>query len=249
MAAVLACGPDALLSHRDAGTLWNLLTITGSRIDVTAPRSLDGRPGISLHRARRVHPADRAEVDGIPVTSVARTLLDLAAVVPSRRLERAVDAAKRLQLFDLREIDRLLERSRGRRGRRALIAAIGAYRPSGLLRSELERLFLDAFRDAGLPQPSTNLFVAGEEVDAVWPDSRLVVEFDSHEFHRTRAAFERDRIRDAQLQRAGYRVLRFTHRRLESEPAAIVDTVRALLKVPHNGSSSSPRARRSAARF
>jgi Protein of unknown function (DUF559) len=246
MAAVLACGPGALISHLSAAALWGLLKALGSLIDVTAPRSREGRPGIALHRPRRLHAADRAMVDGIPVTSVARTLLDLAATRPLL-LERAFEAADRLDLLDLRAIEHVLERSRGCPGRPALAALLTDHRgPAPVTRSELERRFLDVRRDAGLPRPSTNLFVAGHEVDAVWPDHRLAVELDSHEFHRTRAAFERDRVRDASLQLAGYRVLRVTHRRLETEPQAIVDTVRELLATSNNWFSH--HARRSEAR-
>jgi very-short-patch-repair endonuclease len=233
MAAVLACGPGALLSHRSGASLWGLIQSDRSAIDVTVIGCRrQRRPRITLHRARKLHPDDRAEVDWIPVTSLARTLLDLAALLPFRRFERAIEEAERLRLFDLRAVAALVERTRGHRGRRALIAAVGAYRPGRLTRSELERLFLDLCRDAGLPTPSTNIFVAEYEVDVVWLEQKLVVELDSREFHLTRAAFERDRIRDATLQLAGYRVLRITHTRLRNEPEAIVDTVRGLLATP-----------------
>ena len=146
-----------------------------------------------------------------------------------RELERAVEAAERLDLFDLDEVDRLLDRSRGRRGRRALRYVLLDYREPSFMRSELERRFVDLCREAGLPTPATNLWIAGGEADVAWPDHRLVVELDSHAFHRTRAAFERDRKRDAALQLAGYRVLRVTHRRLEREPDELVAAMASLL--------------------
>jgi hypothetical protein len=197
--------------------------------DVTTSRRCRGRPHIVLHRSRLLHPEDGAVRDGIPVTSVARTLLDLAKVVRPEQLDRALEAAERLALFDLSAVKRLIARSHGRHGLRALNAALGDYRTPAFTRSELERRFLDVCEQAGLPRPAANLFIAGAEVDMSWPDHRLVVELDGHDSHRTRAAFERDRVRDASLQLAGYRVLRITHRRLEAEPAEVIGALRRLL--------------------
>jgi hypothetical protein len=232
MAAVLACGPGALLSHQDAAALLRILSWTAhSTINVTIPgRRRRGRPGIALHQVRRLHREDRAVAEQIPVTSVARTLLDLAEVVRPQQLERSLEEAERLRLLDLEAVERLLDRSRGRRGRVVLAMMLRDYRGSPpSTRSELEGRFLALCRQAGLPPPAVNVRVAGLEVDAVWHDHRLVAELDGHEFHRTRAAFERDRIRDARLQLAGYSVVRFTYRRLESAPAEVVQTVRSLL--------------------
>jgi very-short-patch-repair endonuclease len=133
-----------------------------------------------------------------------------------------------LEVFDLRAVQRQMERSRGRRGLKPLTALVAEARPVTVTRSELERRFLDVCRQAGLPSPATNVLVAGFEVDAVWFDWRLVVELDGHAYHRTRAAFERDPIRDAALQVAGFGVLRVTYRRLEREPAEVVKTIRSL---------------------
>jgi Protein of unknown function (DUF559) len=231
MAAVLAFGPDALLSHRNAAAHWQLRRIARAEVDVTVPtRTRRGQRGITLHQVRGLHPDDRAVLEGIPVTTVARTLLDLAEVVPRRDLERAFEEAERLRLLDVRAIESLWQRSRGRRGLLPLGALLaGQHEPQQVTRSELERRFLRLCRDADLPRPAINLFVAGLEVDAIWQEHRLVVELDGHAFHRTRAAFERDRIRDATLQLAGYRVVRVTQRRLESQPRAVAETMRALL--------------------
>ena len=230
MAAVLSCGSEALLSHRSAADLWGILPTSSARIDVTAPRTSSGRPGITLHRPRRVHPEDRAANDRIPVTSIARTLLDLADVVGAHRLGRAVNEAERLQVFDLRAVMRLVARSRGRRGLPLLEAVLSDYRgPPPATRSELERRFLDLCREAGLPRPQVNAFVCGFQVDMVWHEGRLVVELDGYAFHRTRGKFEDDRERDAILQLAAYRVVRFTYRRLEDEPAEVMRIVRSLL--------------------
>jgi hypothetical protein len=148
-----------------------------------------------VHLPRTIHPEDRAVCDGIPVTSIARTLLDLAAVLPYRRLVRIVEEAERLRLFDLRAVERLLARNPGRRGVRALRAAIAAagYATVPWTRSELEREFLKLCRHASLPQPAVNIWVEGCEVDAAWLEQKLLVELDSREFHFTPGAFERDR--------------------------------------------------------
>jgi Transcriptional regulator, AbiEi antitoxin/Protein of unknown function (DUF559) len=229
IAAVLACGSEALLSHRSAAALWGLRPNIGSVVDVTAGRSHAGERGIRVHRVRALDPEDRATRDGIPVTTVPRTLLDLGETVSPTQLQRAFEEAERLGLLDMRAIERLRDRSRGRRGLRSLLALLDAHRgPPPMTRSELERRFLDLCRDAGLPPPIVNATAAGMEVDMLWPRQRLVVELDGHAFHRTRAAFERDRVRDAALQRAGHRVLRVTDRRLSAEPAAVIETVESL---------------------
>jgi hypothetical protein len=230
MAAVLACGTGAVLSHRSAASHWGLRPSARPVSDVTAPgRSRRPRRGIALHLVRDLDPRDRDTEDGIPVTTVARTLLDLAEVVRLPDLERAVEAAERLRLFDLRAVEDTMARNRGRRGLRPLHQALEAYRPLPDTRLELERRFLDLCREVGLPPPSVNVMLAGLEVDFAWQDARLVVEMDSRTYHMTRAAFERDRIRDASLQLAGYRVLRITHRRLRHERAAVARTIRSLL--------------------
>lgn len=232
MAAVLACGPQAVLSHLSAAELWGLLRDNRRKIDVTVPgRTRHGSGDIVVHNVRRLHAHDRCRREEIPVTSVARTLLDIAEVVLPRRLARAIDEADRLGLFDLREVDAVCERSPGRRGVRPLREAIARYRPSpSMTRSELERAFVEICDGAGLPRPAMNLFLAGHEVDASWPDRGLVVEVDSFEFHRTRAAFEADRARDRDLQRAGFRVLRVSDRRLRGDGAGVAEDVGALLR-------------------
>jgi very-short-patch-repair endonuclease len=233
LAGVLAVGPGALLSHRSAAALWELGVGAGTRVDVTvtAP-ARRSRQGVAVHETRELQDRDRARRNGIPVTSVARTLLDLAEVIPKRRLERAVEEAERLRLFDLRAIDDVCERGTGRRGLGALRAAVEAQRPSAsFTRSELERILIDLCHENDLPRPRGNHWVCGFEVDAVWPEQRLVVEVDGYEFHRTRAAFERDRARDAALQVAGFRVLRFTRRGLEREREAVAPTLRGLLRM------------------
>jgi very-short-patch-repair endonuclease len=201
------------------------------RTDVTAARTARSRPGIDVHRVRSLHPDDRTTVDGIPVTTVHRTLLDLAEVVRSSDLRRAFEEAERRRLLDLASFDALFVRSRGRHGLRA-IAALREDASASMAhtQSKLEAAFLRFCRDHGLPPPATNVLAAGFVVDALWPAERLVVELDGYAFHgTTRAAFERDRARDAELQRAGYRVVRVTWRRLHREPAALAASLRGML--------------------
>jgi hypothetical protein len=230
MAAVLACGPAAVLSHRDAAALFGLRPNNRSVIEVTAPRTRRGGAGVQVHRARHPHPEDRAVQDGIPVTSLARTLLDLAEVVNARQLERAFDEADRRGLFDLRALERLRAQSRGRHGLKPLARVIEEKRPEPpMTRSEFENAFLDLCHAHGLPRPSTNLWIAGHEVDAVFQAERVVVELDSYAFHRSREAFETDRERDAAMHIAGYRPLRVTDRMMRRRPARTADTVRSLL--------------------
>ena len=231
MAAVLSYGPGAVLSHRTAAALWEIRRSSSPIVEVTvAERGRHARGGIRLHRVRGLHADDRAVHEGIPVTSVARTLLDFAEVAPPRELERAVEEAERRRIFDLREIEGLCERSPGRRGCPRLARVLAAHSgPPPRTRSELERDFLDLTRDAALPQPLVNGEVVDLEVDFVWHEQRLAVELDSREFHLTPAAFERDRMRDAALQLTGYRVVRITHRRLANEPAEVAEVLRSLL--------------------
>jgi very-short-patch-repair endonuclease len=156
---------------------------------------------------------DITERDGIPVTTVARTLLDLAGIASRRELARAVDTAERLQLFDLASVEEGLSRARGRRGAAALREAIAGWRPRDT-RSELEDRFAELLASTGLPEPRLNVLVWGEadqhEVDAFWPSDRLVVQLDGFAYHRTRRDRERDAATDADLDLAGFRVLRLT---------------------------------------
>lgn len=225
-AAVLAHGEGAVLSHLSAAALWGLLD-PQPPVDVTSKHGRTGRRGIRLHRAT-VYPEERVTRHRIPVTSVARTLLDIAEVPSERRLRRAYEEADRLGLLRRGALERACNRGVGRRG----LAAIGhllAEERSGNTRSSLEDSFVALCRAHGLAIPVVNASLLGFEVDALWPEQRLVAELDGFAFHRHRAAFERDRARDAALQATGYRVIRFTHRRLEREPEAIARELRSLL--------------------
>ena len=213
MAAVLAGGPHAALSHRSAADLWEL-RIGSGRISITVPHPRAALPKtLRVHRSRMLLPADVTELHGIRVTTVARTLLDLAGVASTRELARAIDTAERRDLFDLTAVDDLLARARGRRGTSGLRQAVAAWRPRWT-RSELEDRFLALVDEASLPEPQHNVLLQGEvaqhEVDALWPEPGLVVELDSFAYHRTRRDRERDAATDADLELAGYRVMRLT---------------------------------------
>jgi very-short-patch-repair endonuclease len=220
MAAVLAYGDGTVLSHFSAAALWGLVPERAGAMHVNVDRpGAHNRPGVRVHRAR-LDPLDATRREAIPVTSPARTLLDLAAIASEKDLARAVEEAQIRNLVTERSLNAQFERYPHHQGRRALQDAV---RPEpAFTRSEAERRLLELIRAARLPPPRTNVRVAGHEVDVLWPDAKLVVEVDGYAFHSTRAAFQRDRRRDGELQAAGYRVLRVTWRQLADEPEAVV---------------------------
>jgi very-short-patch-repair endonuclease len=229
MAAVLACGPRALPSHGSAAWLWGLLLTSPSPHHVTVPNRGHRRRSIRLHHATGLTGQDRATRDAIPVTSVPRTLLDLTTILPATRLHHTLELSERLELFDLRRFDALLARTHGHPGHGRLRSALASYREPAFTRSELERRLLKLVREAGLPRPSVNFFVAGCEIDVYWPRERFGVELDGFEFHRTRAAFERDRRRQEDLKLEGIEIIRLTSRRIEREPEQVANRLRVLL--------------------
>lgn len=221
LAAVLACGPSAVLSHGSAGALWEVVPNHPTRIHVTVRTwaGLTAPHGVRLHRYRSVADADVTRRHAIPVTTPARTLLDLAPVLRIDRLQRAIAQMDVLRLLDFREVDRLLTLHPRRPGTARLRGLLEDHRPGGgLTRTGLEQLFLAFFERHGFPRPLVNAKIEGIEVDFHWPAARVSVEADSWTYHRTRAAFERDRERDALLAAAGWRVHRFTDRQVERQP-------------------------------
>lgn len=218
LAAVLACGRGAVLSHRSAAVLWELLPARHGLIDVTRAGSRRRGPdGVRLHRVAELAPADLGRRHGIGVTAPARTLLDLAAVASPQELERAATEA---QVRHLVHPERVLDCAAGRRGVRALRDAL--MKEPALTRSEAERRLLALIARAELPRPRPNVRIGRHEVDMLWPDSKLVVEVDGYAYHSSRSAFERDRLRDAELQAAGLRVMRVTWRQIAERPEALV---------------------------
>lgn len=229
LAAVAACGPDALLSHSSAAWLWGLLPACPATVEVTLTTRRHRRGSIRVHFAALTDD-DRDRCEAIPVTTVQRTLLDLAATGSSSQLDRAIQRAERLDLLDLSAIDTLLQQRRGTHGGPALRTALAIYRDPVFARSRPERLFLDMVKKAGLPRPAINTYVAGHEVDAYWEREQFAVEVDGWEAHRGRIAFEDDPVRQEDLKLAGIDSVRLTARRIEREPQVVVGRLRTLLE-------------------
>jgi hypothetical protein len=228
MAAVLACGPAAVLSYRDAAEILGLRPHNGRLFDVTSPRRTGRRkPGIRVHSGATLTARDITAVRAIPSTAVPRTLLDLAEVVKEREVERAIERAETLNLFDLVAIRELLDRSPGRRGARKLERALGA--EPAFTRNDLEELMFAIALRAGVPRPLTNYWIGKYQADFAWPEQRLIAETDGRATHATTHAFEHDRLRDRELVTAGWRVIRFTYRQLEDDADEAVAALRKLL--------------------
>lgn len=233
MAAVLFCGSGAVLSHRSAAELWGIRASRGSRIHVTSPSK--SRSHGSIRRHYSVLPDDEmAEHDGIPVTSVPRTIFDLAAGEPPHVIEAALRQSEYLQLHDRLSLPHLLERYPGRRGAKAIRQCLARRREApGHARGPLEEPFLPFLDRHRLPRPRLNAWieVGGRrfQVDCLWVGQRLVAELDGFASHRLRSTFESDRSRDRAMQAAGYRTVRITWRQLEDEPGAIAADLRLLL--------------------
>ena len=220
MAAVLACGPKAALSHRSAAALWQMGLRWHTPLEVSAP-SAHRVPGVRTHRCRSL---EATREFGIPVTTPARTLLDLVGVVDDAPLIRAINAARLAGRLPADEFAVLVERLPRRLER--LLAPTGA--PT---RSAFEDEFLRFVRRHGLPLPEVNQHVAGHEVDMLWRRQRLIVELDGRAYHDDDDAFERDRERDAALQAAGHRVVRVTWPRLTGAPAREARRLSSMLGV------------------
>jgi hypothetical protein len=205
MAAVLAYGDDATLSHRSAAELWGLLPHRNGAVDITVPGAggRRRRQGIRLHRSLLLTPAVASRRNGIPVTNPARTLADLPRVATPGEVRRAI------------------------RQTEVLGFEIGG--DADGTRSELERLFLRLCRRHGIPPPAVNVRIGPFLVDFLWRDRRLIVETDGYRYHRGRSAFEAERSRDLDLKLRGYNVVRFTHRQVADEAAGVARTLRALL--------------------
>jgi len=232
MAATLAAARGALLSHYSAAVLWDLRPPREGPMEITVVgREIRQRDGIRMHTVTDLHPTDMNRNHGIPVTSPARTLLDLATTATPRDLARATEEAQVQRRVSTHSLNEQFSRYPTHRGTAALRKAIRT--DPKFTRSEAERQLLELVRAARLPEPEANVTIAGHEVDFVWRTQRLVVEVDGYAFHSSRSSFERDRRRDRELQAAGYRVLRFTWRELTEEREAVVATLTAgLLRRP-----------------
>ena len=230
-AALLACGEGALLSHRSAAHVWSLLESVPDRVDVTlVGRRCRPKEGVRLHWVAEIDRRDVRRRDGLPLTSPARTLVDLAFDASADELDRAVSEARALDLLRTGELERALERSPGRRGAAPTRAFLLREDQPGYTRSKAERQMRRLMNAAGLPVPVANAKVAGYTADFLWREQRVIVEVDGYQFHGHRAAFERDRRKDMALSAAGYRVIRITWWQLRDEPFAVVAHIARMLE-------------------
>jgi very-short-patch-repair endonuclease len=235
MAAVRAAGAGALLSHRSAAALWGLRPDSRARVDVTVQGSTGrARAGVDVHSGALIADRDRSTLDGIPCTSLARTLLDLATVLERPALARAIDRAEGLRAFDMAAVEEVLERCHGRQGTGALRETLVDHLGPTITRSDAEDRFLEILEEAGLARPKVNCWIpldagSGYRPDFLWPDKRLIVEVDSRTHHSTRRAFVHDRRRDRRLALAGYQTYRYPARDLFDRPAAVVEELQRLL--------------------
>jgi hypothetical protein len=221
----------AVASHGSAAYLWGLWRYAPERIDVTAPIRRRAKREFVVHFSSILAAEDRSEREGVPATSVARTLLDLAIRARPDQIERLLERAEELGLLDLHEVEDVLARAGGHRGRGRLRRALALYRPDpAFTRSRFEKQFRRAVVATGLPAPSMNFNAHGYELDAYWPDLRFAVELDLFETHGTRAAFERDRLRQEELKLLGIEMIRVTKPRLDGEPDAVLRNLATLLE-------------------
>lgn len=228
-AALLVFPGTGVLSHRSAAWLWGLSPIAPREAEVTVAARGNRRPGLRVHRVWSLADEERTIYEGLPVTSVARTLVDLAGSSPGRELSRVVDRARRRGKLDLAAIDRVLGRRSGSFGRDRLQEVLRLYRQPVFDRARSELLFLDAIHDVGLSPPKINTWAEGYEIDAYWEAERFAVEVDGWETHGSREAFESDRLRQEDLKLAGIDSIRITARRIEQEPQAVARRLKLLL--------------------
>jgi hypothetical protein len=231
MAAVLAAGPQAALSYRSAADLWGIRASSRARIEISVPRHRRSTTRLEVHVVG-MQPDEVTIERGIPVTTPARTLLDLAAIVSPQHLQAAFNEAEVRRLASPTSLDALLARYPGRRGTRALERVLDNHHKNGqtIPTSILERRFLTFLDASGLPRPATiNRPSDHGELDATWPEQRLIVECDGFATHGTREAFERDRAKDRALQVAGWRVVRITWRQLTADADTLAAQLEALL--------------------
>jgi hypothetical protein len=232
LAAVLGCGKGALLSHWSAAWLLGLMPATAPvPIHVTTPIPRKKRLGLLIHRSRTLTEDDRSLEQSIPVTSVPRTALDLAARVRPRSVNRLLQRSEELGLFDLPEFESVLARNRGHRGAGPLRRAIAIYEPPPFTRSGLEERFFELVMEHGLPRPATNYVEAGYELDVYWPELRFAVELEVYETHGSRLSFEEDAVRQEELKLAGIEMIHVTGPRLKREPRRVMEHVRRLLEM------------------
>jgi very-short-patch-repair endonuclease len=227
--AALSCGTDAVVSHRSAAEMFGLLPEIGAEVHVTvAGRNVAPREGVRLHRVRGFAAVEVTKMRRIPLTSVARTICDLAASEPPEYTEQAFQEALFRRIVTPRAVAAVLEREPRRQGARVINALL---RDPRMTRSERERALLKLIDAAQLPRPLTNVRLHGYLADVYWPEHRLVLEFDGYGAHGHRLAFEHNRKRDQVMLANGLAVMRVTDRHLEQEPVALVARIARSLVV------------------
>jgi len=229
MAAALFRGNGALISHQSAIWLWGMEKNLEIPVHVSVRWRGHVQDAIGLHHCPDLREDDIAETERLPVTGVARTLLDYASEAKTYRLGRAIDQADRLDLLDLAAIDLITEEVSGHRGRTPLLKAMTIYREKGFTRSGCERRMLAALADVGVRRPAVNNFLEGNELDFYWEAERFAVELDSWQHHRGRRSFEEDRKRQEELAMAGIETIRITGTRLRREPRKVAMRIAAHL--------------------
>jgi very-short-patch-repair endonuclease len=222
LAAVLACGPAAFVSHRSAAALWGVAPAVAEDVAVTVIGRGRVCKGVRTHGVAALHRADRDRMRGVPVTSVARTIIDFASEATGDELERGIAEAYARELITDRALYAAMDRVPRRAGVKAVKAELRRAGGPRWTQSEGEQRMLRLIRAARLPAPETQERIAGWPADFLWPDQRLIVEVDGYPFHNHRRAFERDRRRDQAHIAAGYRVIRVTWRQLTEEPFAVI---------------------------
>jgi hypothetical protein len=246
MAAVLACGEGAVVSHRSAALLWGIVGGSQARWDITVPANGGGRSGprvVRLRRTRRLDPRDVDRLRGVPVTSLPRTLIDLADDAPAL-LAKAVHEAEVRRILDVRAVHEAIERTPGRRGLAALRVALGPDGPEPS-REAFVAAYLALCAAHGVPRPLVGTFLEADgvthEIDLLYRDERLMIELDGEAVHHTRRKFHGDRRRDAAFAARGYQTIRYTWERVTSEPSRVAAEVLAILA--HRAPTADPRPR------
>jgi len=226
LAAVLACGARTYVSHSSAVHLWGITDSERAAVEVTVVgRNCRSRAGIIVHKAHELHHRDRTTRCGTPITAPARSLIDFASTAGAEESERAIAEAFSLKLLTEPQLTAAMQRTPNRAGVARVRAILGQPGGPSRTRSGGERAMLRLLRAAHLPPPRTNHVVAGYSADFCWPDERLIVEIDGHEFHSSRTAIERDHRRDLVHREAGYEVLRFTAQQLKDEPVYVATVI------------------------
>lgn len=234
VAALLAVGPEGFLSHRTSAAVWGLRTISVERLEVTVRSGKGRRPPLIVHRTAKIpDPADISIRNGLRVSSVPRLLIELAPRERSSEMQRLITQAVRKRILDFDAFELAVQRHAGRPGVGMLKDEMRAYRPKPERKSGFEIAFDDWLAlHAEIPEPLRNIQIGPWEIDCYWPQERLAVELDGRAYHIAARDFEKDRLKDTDLQRRRIRPIRITELRFEHDRAGILDDLRAFMQLP-----------------